>query len=398
MRDPKIAPMLAHMIESLAADQPQRIIVKYKEDVPLSKQPLAAAATMNYFVLIPAAAMEASVEQIRSLAEDPAVDRIWPDLPVYAFLDQSVPQVHAPQVWNAGFTGRDVRLAVLDTGIDPGHPDFAGRIAGMEDFTGQGVRDNNGHGTHCAGIAAGAGSKYRGVAPGALIYAGKVLHDDGSGFMSEVIAGLEWAVQQHVRIISMSLGGSGPCDGSDALSVACDAAVAQGVTVCVAAGNFGPGASTVGPPGCARNVITIGAATKQGGIASFSSRGPTSDGRVKPDVVFPGVDIVAARAQGTSMGTPVDALYTRASGTSMATPHASGAAALLYEAFPTLTPAQVKQRFMNAAVSLGADPNAQGKGLVDVYQAYLGTEPPTPPQPPSTGCLFPLLRLLTLGR
>ena len=274
----------------------------------------------------------------------------------------------------------------------------AGRIAAMQDFTGEGTRDNHGHGTHVAGIAAGGGSRYRGVAPEALLYAAKVLHGDGSGYMSEVIAGLEWAVQQRVKVINLSLGGVGPCDGSDALSTACDAAVDQGVMVCVAAGNYGPGASTVGPPGCARNVLTVGACSTQDVIPSFSARGPTSDGRVKPDVLLPGVDIVACRAQNTSMGMPVDALYAKASGTSMATPHAAGLAALLLQAFPDLTPAQLKERLMNTAKDLGQDANAQGKGRADAYQAYLGSSvtPPPPPQP--GGCLLSLLQLFRSGQ
>jgi serine protease AprX len=216
--------------------------------------------------------------------------------------------------------------------------------------------------------------------------------------MSEVIAGLEWAVQQRVKVINLSLGGVGPCDGSDALSTACDAAVDQGVMVCVAAGNYGPGASTVGPPGCARNVLTVGACSTQDVIPSFSARGPTSDGRVKPDVLLPGVDIVACRAQNTSMGMPVDALYAKASGTSMATPHAAGLAALLLQAFPDLTPAQLKERLMNTAKDLGQDANAQGKGRADAYQAYLGSSvtPPPPPQP--GGCLLSLLQLFRSGQ
>jgi len=203
-------------------------------------------------------------------------------------------------------------------------------------------------------------------------------------------------VQQHVRVINLSLGGVGPCDGTDALSATCDAAVDQGVMVCVAAGNYGPGASTVGPPGCARKVLTVGASTDQDTLANFSAHGPTADGRVKPDVLLPGVGIVSCRAQGTSMGTPVDALYTSASGTSMATPHATGFSALLLEAFPNLTPAHLKDRFMNTAISLGLEPYAQGKGRADAYRAYQGTdvEPPKPPFQPG-GCLLPLLHLLT---
>jgi len=397
MNEIKIASALAELMTAPDAPDQHRIIVRYREDLSIASRPLPGISP-QHFVLISATAMLASAEQVRELAANPAVERIWPDLPVHICLDASVPYIRAPQVWAAGYTGRDVPIAIVDTGIDPGHPDFAGRIMAMQDFTGEGPRDNHGHGTHVAGIIAGAGNKYKGVAPEASIYAAKVLHGDGSGYMSEVMAGLEWAVQQQVKLINLSLGGVGPCDGSDALSTTCDAAVDRGVMVCVAAGNYGPGSSTIGPPGCARKVLTVGACSNQGGIANFSARGPTSDGRVKPDVLMPGVDVVSCRAQGTSMGAPVDALYTRASGTSMATPHATGAAALLLEAFPSLTAAQLKERFMNTAKDLGLDANAQGKGRADAYQAYLGTPFTSPPTPPPPGCLVSILQLFMPGR
>jgi subtilisin family serine protease len=392
MSDIKIASALAELMAAPDAPEEHRIIVRYRVDVSIASRPLAGPS-LQHFSLIPATAMRATAEQVRELAANPAVARVWPDLPVHICLDNSVSQIRAPQVWDAGYTGRGVPIAVVDTGIDPGHPDFAGRVMAMEDFTGEGPRDNHGHGTHVAGIVAGAGNKYKGVAPEASIYAAKVLHNDGSGYMSEVMAGLEWAVQQHVKLINVSLGGIGPCDGSDALSTTCDVAVERGVMVCVAAGNYGPGAATIGPPGCARKVLTVGACSNHDDIAIFSGRGPTSDDRVKPDVLMPGVDIVSCRAQGTRMGAPMDALYTRASGTSMATPHATGTAALLLEAFPALTPAQLKQRLMDTAKDLGLDANTQGEGRADAYQAFVGKPFTPPPLPPPPGCLVSVLQL-----
>ena len=222
------------------------------------------------------------------------------------------------------------------------------------------------------------------MAPEALLLAAKVLKDNGSGMTSDVMAGVDWAVQQGSQVINLSLGSNGPCDGSDALSTLCDEAVNRGVVMCVAAGNSGPGVSTVGSPGCACQVITVGATNDSDQITNFSSRGPTGDGRVKPDVCFPGFGIIAARAEGTSMGTPIDARYTSASGTSMATPHASGVAALLLQARPGIAPAEVKLRLMEAAINLGLDPNTQGKGRGDAMAAhqYVPVAPPPPPPPP----------------
>jgi serine protease AprX len=352
-------------------------------------------AIFRHFRLIPATALRVKAGELKALEEDPRVEAIWPDKPVYALLDVSVPLIRAPQVWEKGFTGRGIKVAVVDTGIDYEHPDFSGRILAYTSFVGGDGKDDHGHGTHVAGIIAGSGEasggKYRGVAPEALLLSAKVLRADGSGMMSDVMAGIEWAVEQGAKVINLSLGSPGPCDGTDALSAMCDAAVKAGVVVCAAAGNDGPSPGTVGSPGCAREVITVGASDDSDQVAPFSSRGPTADGRVKPDILFPGVGIVSCRAGGTSMGNPVDDFYTSASGTSMATPHASGVAALLLQAYPDLNPAQVKARMMASALNLNLDPNTQGAGRGDALAA-LEAEAPQPPKP--GGCLYFLRTLL----
>jgi subtilisin family serine protease len=382
---------------ALAAPEPMRIIVQYRAGtVGVARALQGLITTHRTYSLIAASADSALPNAINTLSDRDEVEMIWFDEPVHTMLDVSVPLIGAPQVWQAGITGKDIKVAIVDTGIDPNHPDFANRIAQMKDFTGQGPADNHGHGTHVAGIIGGTGAgssaKYRGVAPDCLYYTAKVLRGDGSGSTSDVMAGVEWAVQQGAQVINLSLGSDGACDGTDALSVLCDTAVGKGVVMCIAAGNAGPGASTVGSPGCAKSVITIGATTKSDQIASFSSRGPTSDGRVKPDVCFPGANIVACRASGTSMGTPVNELYTSASGTSMATPHAAGTCALLLQAKPGLAPQQVKDLLMNTAKDLGLDANTQGKGRAQAFAAYqsaLGQTPepqPPTPTPPGQGC------------
>jgi len=389
MSEEKITRALVSRMESYPPEKRIPIIVRYREGLVVSRRYTGEIVPQYHFRLLPAAAMRATVQQITDLAADPTVEQVWEDLPVHTWLDTSVPHINVPQVWNSGSTGRGIKIAILDTGLDPDHSDFSGRVGGGVDLTGEGARDRNGHGTHVTGIAAGAGARYRGVAPEATLYVGKVLHNDGNGMMSDVIAGLEWAVDQRVHVVNLSLGASGACDGSDALSAACDAVVAQGIVVCVAAGNDGPGAYTVGAPGCAREVITVGSSTAQDGVSSFSSRGPTLDGRTKPDILFPGQGIISCRAANTSMGVPIDERYTRASGTSMATPHASGAVALLLQAMSQLTPAEVKARLARGALDLGLDHNAQGAGRADVYAAYRG-ETPTPPGP-QPGCLSSVL-------
>jgi serine protease AprX len=384
----KIHPELRRIADSAGEEEKIPVIIRYRRepgDFTIARATDQMAVTMTY-AKAPIVAAEGTSKALAELAQDPRIERIWYDLPVHTCLDVSAPLIGAPQVWEKGGLGRGVKVGILDTGCDLQHVDLAERIRAHTDFTGKGsAQDGNGHGTHVAGIIAGSGEasggRYRGVAPECDLYIAKVLDDQGNGRTSTVIAGLEWALDQGVRAVNLSLGSDGNCDGSDALSEACDAAVGQGVVVVVAAGNNGPDPRTVGAPGCAREVITIGASTDADGIADFSARGPTRDGRVKPDVVFPGRGIVASRAAGTALGSVVDDDYTELSGTSMATPHATAAVALLLESEPDLTPAAVKERLKATAVDLGLDFNTQGTGRGDVWAAWETGQPEPTPEP-----------------
>jgi serine protease AprX len=382
------------------------IIVRYgpARKAMRHREALRGAMPGYGYRLRPLEHLHANASAIAALEADPDVLAIYQDAPVHAFLNTSVPLIQVPRVWETGLTGEGVHIAIVDTGIDLHHPDFVGRIGGTADFTGEGLLDRHGHGTHCASIAAGSGAadggSYRGVAPKATIYAAKVLRSDGQGMMSDVMAGVEWAVAQNVQVISLSLGGIGPSDGKDALSDLCNAAVEAGVVVVTAAGNDGPHYYTVGPPGAAAKVITIGACDDREQIATFSSRGPTADGRLKPDVVLPGVEVIAARAEGTTMGSVIDAHYVAASGTSMAAPHCAGLCALLLQGEPELVPEQIKARLIATAVSLNTDPYAQGAGRADAWRAVSQPDTPTPTPPPveppsgsPQGCLVGLLRM-----
>ena len=405
MKDMRIQTDLVRIMDTTPTGQPIRVIVKRRKEASASAVLHPALGITRIFDLVPATAGTATAETIAALEKNPDVEMVWPDLPVHTWLDVSVPLIGAPQVWAAGYTGKGVVVAVVDTGVDVNHPDLAGRVTLTKDFSGEGFKDNHGHGTHVAGISAGngtaSGGKYKGVAPEATIYAAKVLKGDGSGLMSDVMAGVEWAVQQHAQVINLSLGSDGSCDGTDAMSATCDAAVDQGVMLCVAAGNAGPNYYTVGSPGCARKVLTVGASDDNDNVTSFSSRGPTADKRLKPEILFPGYHIIACRASGTSMGTTVDSNYTEASGTSMATPHAAGVCALLLQAKPTLTPQAIKDLLVGSAKMLQADLWTYGYGRGDVYQAYLGQTHPLPPIPAppdgQDGCLKAILRAIGMG-
>ncbi|MFC9431387.1 S8 family serine peptidase [Streptomyces sp. NPDC056987] len=322
----------------------------------------------------PALGTEGTTRAAKQLGD--GIEKIWLDATVEASLDVSVPQIGAPEVWRSGYDGKGVKVAVLDTGVDAGHPDLAGKIAGATSFVpDEKVQDGHGHGTHVASTIVGSGAasdgRRKGVAPGAELLVGKVLGNDGRGQTSWILEGMEWAAKSGAKIVSMSLGGtaSGP---SDVLSETVDALSAStGALFVVAAGNAGPGEQTVGTPGIANSALTVGAVDKSDKLASFSSRGPRlGDSAVKPEITAPGAGITAARASGTTMGTPVDDNYTTANGTSMATPHVAGAAALVAQAHPDWTGEQLKADLASTARTMpDATVFEQGDGRVDARRA-----------------------------
>jgi serine protease AprX len=276
------------------------------------------------------------------------------------------------------YESSDIVVAVIDSGIDAAHLELDdGKVIEFANCLDQpnpmscttpAPFDDNGHGTHVAGTIAGDGEaafgRYRGVAPGAALVGVKVLDALGSGNNDGVIAGIQWAVQNAsthgIELLNLSLGANGCFNSNEGMtSQAVNAAVAAGLRVFVAAGNTGPDFCTVGAPGVATDVVTVGAMADMGtrldppnrwrpgfGLAPFSSRGPTFDNQIKPDVVGPGVDITSADA-GTGSG------YVAFDGTSMATPFVAGVAALMLDDDPTLTPAAIKTILMNTAVDWG---------------------------------------------
>ncbi|MGY1454467.1 S8 family peptidase [Streptomyces sp. SS8] len=317
------------------------------------------------------------------LAAAPGVATVSLDGVRKAALDKSTAQIGAPAAWKAGYDGKGVTIAVLDTGIDAAHPDFAGRIAAEKNFTdSKDTKDRYGHGTHVASIAAGSGAKskgrYKGVAPGAKLLNAKVLDDDGYGSDSEIIAGMEWAVAQGAGVINLSLGG-GDTPEIDPMEDAVNRLSRDsGALFVIAAGNEGPYASSIASPGSAEAALTVGAVDKQDALAEFSSIGPRiGDGAVKPDLTAPGVDIGAAAAKGSIIereGDPVADGYVSISGTSMATPHVAGAAALLAQRHPDWTGERIKGA-LTASTKPGKGYTAfqQGSGRADVNKALKQT-------------------------
>ena len=328
-------------------------------------------------------------EKIKGL---PHVKAVYPDSVVSIALQDSVPLINATEVWqmkdsnNTFVTGENITVAIIDTGIDYMHPDLGSgfgpsyKVIGGHDIynSDPDPMDDNGHGTHCAGIVAANGT-LKGVAPSAKLMAYKVLSSDGWGYSSDIIAGIEMATDPDgnpttddgADVISMSLGGSGNPD--DALSQAVDTASDAGTVVVVAAGNGGPKERTVESPGCARKAITVGATDKTDVIASWSSRGPVIWGNetlIKPDVTAPGVSINSTWLGGR---------YNTKSGTSMATPHVAGVATLLIQAHPDWSPEYIKSAIMGVSLDLNESYYAQGAGRVDAYSSAITELTAIPP-------------------
>ncbi|MFI6638812.1 S8 family serine peptidase [Streptomyces sp. NPDC050504] len=313
----------------------------------------------------------------------PAVAHVWLDAKVRPTLDKSVPQIGAPTMWKAGYTGKGVKIAVLDTGVDQTHADLRTVQFAEKNFTeSPDAKDRLGHGTHVASIIAGTGAKsggkYKGAAPDVKVLDGKVIADDGFGTESSIAAGMQWAVDSGAKIVNMSLG-SLDSPGTDTLEAAVARLSGKALFV-IAAGNDGNGKTTLNSPGSAPAALTVGSVDKQDNLASDSSVGPTADGGAKPDLTAPGVEITAARttqAEGGSGGED----YVSMSGTSMATPHAAASAAMLLQQHPTWTGQQLK-----AALIGSAKPNPalnglqQGAGRIDLTRAVTAsvvTEPGT---------------------
>jgi serine protease AprX len=422
------APVAPNLAGRLAKEPPGarvKVIVSLRADatagrVAAIEGQVGDLDVKDRFNVVDGFSAEATAAQVRALAGLASVTRIEADPPVHAFNDSAQasfgvtklrldrPDLDGNRDGDPGtYSPGDLVAAVIDTGIDAKHVDLdEGKVlafvncAGHDPCETTDPFDDNGHGTHVAATLAGDGDgdpRYRGVAPGAALVGVKVLNSLGGGNLSDIIAGVDWVVAHKtdfgIEAINLSLG-TGSCDdslGTDAASQAVTAAVDAGLVVAAAAGNSGPAACTIGTPAGAAAALTVGAMADTGADdaggpgfyqAPFSSRGPTKDGRAKPDISAPGVAITSALA-GTASG------YTTFNGTSMAAPFVTGVALLMLDATPSLSPAEVKQDLVATAVDWGrSGPDGDyGAGRLDAYAAIdraegplaIGTPPPAPP-------------------
>lgn len=292
-----------------------------------------------------------------------------------ADLFDSVPLIQADSVWyNYGTMGDSIVVGVLDTGIDYTHPYLGGSFGpGFKVIDGYDYVnmdndpiDDNGHGTHVAGIIAADGDSLKGVAPHALLMAFKVLNENGSGYEYQIMNGIDRALDPNmdgdysdkVDVINMSLGGSG--DPDDALSIAVDRATMLGVISCISAGNSYTW-KRIRSPGTARTALTVGSTDKSDEMSYFSSKGPnTKIFTLKPEVVAPGENIYSLALNNG---------FTYLSGTSMAAPHVAGVCALLKSLHPEWTPEKIKSAIMLSAKDINAHVMEQGCGRVNAYNA-----------------------------
>jgi serine protease AprX len=386
------------------SNSPLDVIVQYQ--TPPTKNELKQLGPYGQikkqFVHVNAVSVELTTAQIQAVSQDPNVLYVSPNRVTHGSLDITTSTVNANAAWSAGYTGTGIGVAVIDSGIYA-HDDLktangtGSRIVYSESFvTGLDASDQYGHGTHVAGIVGSNGRDstgpgftrtLKGVAPNVNLINFRVLDASGAGTDAGVIAAIDEAINlqstYNIRVINLSLGR--PVWESYTLDPLCQAAEAAwkaGIIVVAAAGNYGRdnsmgehGYGTIVAPGNDPYVITVGAMNDMGTasraddqIASYSSKGPTAiDHIVKPDLVAPGNGTVSLLSPNSTLavsanlvpnsyyrtgGTGISSSYLRLSGTSMATPVVSGAAALLLQQNPSLTPDQVKARLMKTAAKV----------------------------------------------
>jgi serine protease AprX len=346
--------------------------------------------------MIDAYVIEIDSDKIDSIKELEGLINVEMDTHITAQMNRVNDIIECKWAHRNGYFGKGVGVAIVDTGICL-HKDFSeggNRVVAFKDFVNgkKETYDNNGHGTHVAGIIGGNGfsskGKYIGIAPACNLIVLKVLDHRGDGNISDVLAGLQWIIDNskkyNIRVVNISVGTSAKdtLDENSLLVQGVNAVWDSGIIVVVAAGNNGPGPMSISTPGISRKVITVGSSDDNVSVEVFGSkskdysgRGPTPYCIKKPDIVAPGSNIISCninryvtKTRGNAIYQTADSpmMYTIKSGTSMATPVVSGAIALLLSAYPNLSNKDVKLKLRDSAVDLGQRWEKQGWGLLNV--------------------------------
>lgn len=335
---------------------------------------------------------EGNLDKIKSLE---GLIRVEMDTHITAQMNRVRNLIDLPWAHQNNITGKGVGVAVVDTGLGL-HRDFienGNRVIAFKDILNKrrDPYDDNGHGTHVCGIIGGNGysskGKYIGIAPECNLIGVKVLDHRGDGNISDVLAGLQWIIDNrrryNIRVVNISVGTSVKenMDENSLLVQGVNAVWDSGIVVVVAAGNNGPGPMSISTPGISRKVITVGSSDDNMSVEVFGSRtkdysgrGPTPYCIKKPDIVAPGSNIVSCNVNNYSNRANINRLgaaaspmmYTVKSGTSMATPVVSGAIALLLSHRSELSNREVKLRLRNTAIDLGHHWEKQGWGMLNI--------------------------------
>jgi len=356
-------------------DAMQRVIIRFSKK-PQNRRSFVEAEggkVLYDYDIIQGIAVSVAARKIGKLKEMKNVISVEEDEICHAVLDDSVPLINADDVQNGsaysgvGYDGSGVTVCVVDTGIDKTYPAFAGRIIGEYDFVNgdNDATDDDGHGTHVAGIIASADATYRGVAPGAFLTVAKVLDATGTGYSSDIIAGIEWGVANGADVINMSIGGSkytSYCDDNPT-AAAVNSAVDAGCVVVIASGNEGY-TDGIDFPACASKAISVGD-VYDADVGSVSWVASCTDPATYADMIVCHanrseiLDVLApgAMIKSTQMGGG----FVNMGGTSMAAPHVAGLAALMLEEDSALTPQQIEDILKYTGVPIE---DAGGSGLI----------------------------------
>jgi subtilisin family serine protease len=350
--------------DTILSIEPERVVfasMVYEADRPLTPRESAGDPNLEYLRGYRDAINELAAHMVSLRRhEEPE------ELSLEAFAESEVTWgLHATNVLRSRFTGKGVRVAVLDTGFDRAHPDFAGRAITLQSFiTNESPMDGHGHGTHCIGTACGSRQPAQlpryGIASAATIYSGKVLSNSGSGTDGGILAGIDWAVRHKCAVISMSLGapvapGEPPSDIYERIA---QRALTRGSLIIAAAGNESRRPAQINPVGHPANcpsILAVGAIDSRGRIAPFSCGGLNPNGG-QVDIAGPGVDVISSWPRPT--------LRRTISGTSMATPHVAGIAALWVEAVPSARGRALQALLLQNARRIALPARDVGAGLV----------------------------------